>query len=63
MMGAKPGSGSIVILGATSGIARAMAEIWSARGESLVLAGRDPEALSILAKDLGVLHGKGVLCH
>jgi decaprenylphospho-beta-D-erythro-pentofuranosid-2-ulose 2-reductase len=53
----KADRGAIVVLGATSGIARAVAEIWCARGESLVLAGRDPEALAVLAKDLAVLHG------
>lgn len=51
-------NGSVAIFGATSGIARAVAEIWSARGEDLVLVGRNPEALLTLAKDLAVLHGK-----
>jgi short-subunit dehydrogenase len=56
--GTVPPSGAIVLLGATSGIARAAAEIWAARGEELILAGRNPQTLEALAKDLGVACGK-----
>ncbi len=51
------GSGArILILGATSGIARATALEWARRGADLVLAGRDMEELEILATDLRIRH-------
>ena len=52
------GRGAIVILGATSGIARAAAAAWLARGEGLVLAGRSEEDLRAVAADLEVACGR-----
>ncbi len=49
-----------LIVGATSGIARAVAQRLAERGWSLVLAGRDAEALEREAADLRVRHGVGV---
>jgi decaprenylphospho-beta-D-erythro-pentofuranosid-2-ulose 2-reductase len=46
--------GAILILGATSSIARACAEIFAQQGYSLFLAGRDVSELSRLAKDLQI---------
>lgn len=50
--------GAIVIFGATSGIARAVAEAWLGRGEDLVLAGRSGEGLRAVAADLEVACGR-----
>ncbi len=47
----------IVIFGATSGIARAVAEEFLAQGDELLLVGRSADALKILARDLEVLGG------
>lgn len=52
------GLGAIAVFGATSGIARAVAEIWMARGETLILVGRSEAALAALARDLEVAHGR-----
>lgn len=46
--------GAILILGATSSIARACAELFAQQGYSLFLAGRDVSELSRLAKDLQI---------
>jgi len=43
---------SVLIVGATSGIARAVASVYAARGAALVLAGRDAQALEENAADL-----------
>ncbi|MCC7048909.1 MAG: SDR family NAD(P)-dependent oxidoreductase [Alphaproteobacteria bacterium] len=43
-----------VVLGATSAIARAFARIVAARGDGVILAGRDREDLAALAQDLRV---------
>lgn len=43
---------SVIVLGATSAIARAVAEELGRRGFDLVLAGRDAEELDTLARDL-----------
>lgn len=52
------GKGSrVLILGATSGIARAVALEWARRGADLVLAGRDAEELEILASDARIRCG------
>ena len=56
--GGKGGRGAIAVFGATSGIARAAAGIWMARGEDLVLIGRSEAALAALARDLEVAHGR-----
>lgn len=50
----------ILILGATSGIARACALEWARRGSDLVLAGRDLEELEILATDARIRFGNRV---
>jgi len=50
--------GSIVVFGATSGIAKAVSRAWARRGESLVLVGRDEAALRDEAADLAVRFGK-----
>lgn len=47
----------ILILGATSGIARACALEWARRGADLVLAGRDAQELEILANDARLRYG------
>ncbi|MBE3552814.1 MAG: SDR family oxidoreductase [Kyrpidia tusciae] len=46
-----------VVLGATSGIARALAGELAREGYGLILAGRDLEELEALAADLGVRYG------
>lgn len=56
--GPAPRSGAIAVFGATSGIARAVAGIWMARGEDLILIGRSEAALAALARDLEVAHGR-----
>lgn len=47
-------SGSVLILGATSAIARGAAEAFAERGHSLYLAGRDSAELERLAADLSI---------
>src|ERR1700679_2019223 len=44
----------ILVLGATSGIAKATCRIWAAQGESLFLVARNPEKLAAVAADLKV---------
>jgi len=48
---------TIVILGATSAIARGVAEEFARRGDELLLAGRDTGELAALADDLAVRFG------
>jgi len=48
---------TVLILGATSAIARAVAGEFARRGYDLLLAGRDPEELESLAADLAVRYG------
>jgi decaprenylphospho-beta-D-erythro-pentofuranosid-2-ulose 2-reductase len=50
-------SGSILILGATSAIARGTAAAFAARGDNLYLASRDLEELERIAADLQVRYG------
>ncbi len=50
----------VVILGATSGIARAVAGRLAGRGDRLVLAGRNTPELERIAADLRTRHGVGV---
>ena len=50
----------ILILGATSGIARACTLEWARRGSDLILAGRDLEELEILASDARIRFGTKV---
>jgi short-subunit dehydrogenase len=51
-------AGSLVIFGATSGIARAVSRELMRQGASLVLVGRDEAALRAEAADLAVRHGR-----
>ncbi len=51
---------SLLILGASSDIARAMARKFASEGWSLLLAGRDPELLSRDAADLRLRHNVNV---
>jgi short-subunit dehydrogenase len=55
--GAAP-AGAIAVFGATSGIARPVAALLAARGESLILIGRDGAALEAMASDLERAHGR-----
>lgn len=50
----------IAVFGATSGIARAVAARLMAEGESLILIGRDPAALSALARELDPAATRGI---
>jgi decaprenylphospho-beta-D-erythro-pentofuranosid-2-ulose 2-reductase len=51
---------TVLILGATSGLARALAREWAARRYQLVLAARDEEELELIAGDLRVRYGAKV---
>lgn len=51
---------TVLILGATSGLARALAKEWAARRYALVLAARDEEELELIAADLRVRYGAKV---
>ena len=48
---------SILVTGGTSAIARALAHAFAARGDDIILAGRDPEELERSAVDLALRHG------
>lgn len=50
---------SVLVVGATSGIARALVDVLAARGCKLILAGRDPEELNRIRADLQIRHGVG----
>ncbi len=52
-----PGRQTVLILGATSAIARAVAAEFARRGYNLLLAGRDPGELHALAADLRLRYG------
>lgn len=54
---------NILIIGATSAIAGAIARAYARRGARLFLAGRDARRLEILADDLRVLGAKAVAVH
>ena len=54
------GGSWVVVLGATSPIARAVAGELAARGHSLLLAGRDTGELERIAADLSIRHGGDV---
>ncbi len=47
-------SGVVVIVGATSGVGRALARVYAAEGRALVLAGRDRDSLDRIAADCRV---------
>jgi short-subunit dehydrogenase len=53
-------SENILILGATSAIARACAEIFASEGATLILAGRDVPEIELIAADLRVRFGATV---
>lgn len=55
-----PTKPNVLIVGATSGIARAIAATYASQGASLVLAGRDAAALEADASDLRVRYEVGV---
>ncbi len=50
-----------VVLGATKGMGRSMAQAMAARGDSLCLLGRDPETLATSAKDLELRGAEGAV--
>ncbi|MBW2314900.1 MAG: SDR family NAD(P)-dependent oxidoreductase [Deltaproteobacteria bacterium] len=50
----------VLVLGATSGIGRALVRVLAAEGATLVLAGRDAAALDRIARDAGVRSGSPV---
>lgn len=52
---------TVLVLGATSAIARAVASELAGRGFDLVVAGRDPEEIRLIAADLQVRHGVAVV--
>jgi decaprenylphospho-beta-D-erythro-pentofuranosid-2-ulose 2-reductase len=52
-----PAKGTVLVLGAASAIARAVADELARRGYDLQLAGRDSEELERIAVDLRVRHG------
>jgi decaprenylphospho-beta-D-erythro-pentofuranosid-2-ulose 2-reductase len=56
------GAGTVIILGAASGIGRAVADELAQRGYDLVLAGRDAEELAAIAGDLLLRHGVETHC-
>ncbi|MBW2446088.1 MAG: SDR family NAD(P)-dependent oxidoreductase, partial [Deltaproteobacteria bacterium] len=51
----------VLVLGATSGIGRALVRALAAEGATLVLAGRDAAALDRIARDAGVRSGSPVV--
>lgn len=54
---------TVMILGATSGIARAVAAAYAQRGRHLLLLGRDMAELSAIASDLALRHGITASAH
>ncbi|HEX8833805.1 MAG TPA: SDR family NAD(P)-dependent oxidoreductase, partial [Abditibacteriaceae bacterium] len=52
---------TVLILGATSGIARALAHEYTRRKYSVILAGRDAEELETIAADLKVRYAANVV--
>jgi decaprenylphospho-beta-D-erythro-pentofuranosid-2-ulose 2-reductase len=48
---------TVLILGATSGIARGTADAFARRGRNLILAGRDEEELQRISSDLSIRYG------
>jgi decaprenylphospho-beta-D-erythro-pentofuranosid-2-ulose 2-reductase len=52
----------IAVFGATSGIARAVAGRLAAEGDSLILIGRDGDALEAMARELEKAHGRKPPC-
>lgn len=58
-----PEVGAILILGATSTIARAMAGELAAGGRNLMLVGRDLDELDAISRDLTIRHGVATSIH
>jgi decaprenylphospho-beta-D-erythro-pentofuranosid-2-ulose 2-reductase len=54
---------NVLILGATSGIAKALAYEFAKKEHNLLLAGRDVEELTLIAKDIRIRHGVSVSVH
>ena len=52
--------GRVLVVGATSAIARAVAGEFASRGHDLVVAGRNGEELGAVASDLAIRHGVAV---
>lgn len=55
--------GTVMILGATSGIAKALAHAYARRGKHLLLLGRDMAELEAMASDLAIRHGVKASAH
>jgi short-subunit dehydrogenase len=55
-------AGTVIVLGASSGIGRAVANELAQRGYDLVLAGRNAEELAAAAADLRLRHGVATSC-
>lgn len=55
-------SGGIAVFGATSGIARAVADLLAGQGETLILIGRESAALDSLAREMEARHGSKPAC-
>jgi len=51
-------AGAVVIFGATSGIARPVADILAAQGDRLILIGRGMAALEAMAREFAARHGR-----
>jgi short-subunit dehydrogenase len=54
---------SLLVVGATSDIAKATARVFAANGWDIVVAGRNPEGVRGVAADLKARSGKEVPCH
>ncbi|TCP57797.1 short-subunit dehydrogenase [Tumebacillus sp. BK434] len=54
---------NVLILGATSGIAKALAYYFAEQEHNLLLAGRDLEELQLIAQDINIRHGVEVTVH
>jgi len=58
-----PPEGPVLVLGAGSDIARALAGLYAAEGRALMLAGRDGAALEAVAGELRAAHGATATVH
>lgn len=47
------GNGSVVVIGATRGIGRVIAENYAAQGRKVVITGRDPDRAAAIAEEIG----------
>src|SRR6478672_8773337 len=56
----QPNAGWVLVIGASSGIGRAVARVWAGAGSDLILVGRDEQDLHRTAADLKVRHGRKV---